>query len=82
MVLQHVHEHIVPTRKTFDERQQRRNHVLPSGLVESASHDQRDAHTSSYAVGNSGWDALKGVPYRFAHSSSVGDGLQAVPLTS
>jgi hypothetical protein len=59
--------------------------VLPSGLVESASHDQRDAHRPSYAVGNSGWDAwdaLKGVPYRFAPSSSVGDGLQAVPLTS
>jgi hypothetical protein len=70
--------------------------VLPSGLVESASHDQRDAHTPSYAVGNSGWDALNGVPYRFliqltADSSPVGDalfvfpvgdGLQAVPLTS
>jgi hypothetical protein len=62
MVPQGVDEDIMPTRKAFDERQQRRNHVPPSGLVESASHDQRDAHTPSYAVGNSAWDALKAVP--------------------
>jgi len=50
MVPQYLHEHIVTTRKTFDERQQSRNHVPLSARVESASHDQRNAHTSSYSV--------------------------------